>query len=92
MVTIKPRFIALAAALLLSGCGLFAASDQYGNRYGGIFDFGNQYGWQLAACDSEMAANPVPVPERKRAMECCMWRHGVPIDNPAGCSLPPQAG
>jgi hypothetical protein len=89
---IKPGLVALAAALALQGCAAFGIADRYGNRYGGFYDVGTQYSWQLATCDNELAADPVPVPERKRAMACCMWRHGVPIDDAGGCALPPRAG
>jgi hypothetical protein len=72
-------------ALALAGCSLVGLTDRYGNTYGGWYNPGQQYGWQLAACDREVAAGTVPAPERKLAMRCCMWRRGVPIDDPADC-------
>jgi hypothetical protein len=86
------RFITLLGALALQGCGVFTLYDDYGNGYGGFFDYGSQYRWQLAACESELAARAVPVLERKRYMQCCMWRHGVPIDDSQGCEAPPYSG
>jgi len=87
------QLVALAAALLsLQGCGFFWVDDDYGNSYGGIFDFGAQYRWQLATCQGELRSSSVADPLRKRWMECCMWRHGVPIDNSTGCEAPPFTG
>jgi hypothetical protein len=90
------RRLALAvlaiAGLTLQGCGLFELDDSYGNTYGGFFNYGNQYQWQLATCQNEVAANAVAEPLRPRYMQCCMWRHGVPIDNANGCEAPPYSG
>ena len=85
-------FIALLGALALSGCSLFEVEDPYGNSYGGFFDHGSRYSWQLAPCENEINAHNVPEPLRKRYMECCMWRHGVPIDDAKGCEAPPYSG
>lgn len=84
--------VALLAALALQGCSFFELDDQYGNSYGGFFDYGSQYRWQLATCENEIAAASVPEPLRVRYMQCCMWRHGVPIDNSTGCEAPPYSG
>jgi hypothetical protein len=84
--------IALFAVLALQGCGLFELDDHYGNSYGGFFDYGSQYRWQLATCQDEMTAHPVPEAQRQRYMQCCMWRHGVPIDDSTGCEAPPYSG
>jgi hypothetical protein len=73
----------LAAALALSGC---AVSDRYGNTYGGFYNPGDHYAWQLQTCDQEIAASAIAEPQKKRAMQCCMWRHGVPIDDSTGCT------
>lgn len=84
--------IALLSALALQGCSFFEVDDQYGNSYGGFFDYGSQYRWQLATCQDEIAAGSVPEQQRKRYMQCCMWRHGVPIDDSTGCEAPPYSG
>lgn len=90
--TRKLAFLALLGAVLLSGCSLFRVKDEYGNTYGGFFDYGNQYRWQLAPCQDEINARAIPDPLRKRYMQCCMWRHGVPIDDATGCEAPPYSG
>ncbi len=84
--------LALLGAAVLQGCGLFTVYDDYGNGYGGFFDYGGQYRWQLATCQSDLTARAVPELQRKRFMQCCMWRHGVPIDNSTGCDAPPLSG
>jgi hypothetical protein len=86
------RCSVLLLALALQGCGLFSISDKYGNSYGGFYDYGNKYQWQLATCQDEVTAHAVVDPFRKRYMECCMWRHGVPIDDSNGCTAPPYSG
>jgi len=88
-VTRTAAVIALLGALALPGCSL---DDQYGNHYGGFFDYGNQYQWQLATCQNKITARAVPAPPRQRYMQCCMWRHGVPIDDSTGCEAPPYDG
>jgi hypothetical protein len=82
------RAAGLALALGLAGCSLVSLSDRYGNTYGDWYNPGQQYGWQLATCDQEVAAGTVAAPGRKLAMRCCMWRHGVPIDDPDACQAP----
>jgi hypothetical protein len=88
----KLGFVVVFGALALQGCGLFTITDRYGNVYGDFSNYGNQYEWQLATCDKEMARSTIPEGAKKRAMECCMWRHGVPIDDPKGCEAPPYNG
>ncbi len=85
-------FLVVLSALALQACGVFSISDRYGNSYGGFYDYGNRYEWQLATCDKETAAAAIPESVKKRAMECCMWRHGVPIDDSKGCEAPPYNG
>jgi hypothetical protein len=84
--------VAFLAAFAISGCSLVEATDDYGNTYGDFFNYGNQYHWQLATCQKEVAADAVAEPLRKRYMQCCMWRHGVPIDDSNGCEAPPYSG
>ena len=84
--------LVLVSALSLQACGLFSISDSYGNRYGGFYDYGNRYVWQLDTCEREMRVSTIPAAAKKRAMQCCMWRHGVPIDDPKGCEAPPYSG
>ena len=79
------RLAVLATALALQGCNVVQISDRYGNTYGGFYDHGGQYAWQLETCDREIAAATLADPQKKRAMECCMWRHGVPIDDATAC-------
>ena len=83
------RVVVLFSALALAGCGFFTIEDQYGNSYGGFFDHGNRYSWQLATCEADSGLAEAQSGERKRWMECCMWRHGVPIDDANGCNAPP---
>ena len=84
------RFAVLLAAVTLQGCGWFTISDQYGNSYGGFFNYGNQYSWQLATCQNDPALAKAAPGDQKRWMQCCMWRHGVPIDDDTtGCAAPP---
>ena len=83
------RCAILLVMLALQGCGVFGVSDEYGNYYGGFYDYGNKYEWQLATCRDDMSAHPVADSLRPRAMQCCMWRHGVPIDDSTGCTAPP---
>jgi len=84
--------LGLLGAFALQGCGLFALDDQYGNSYGGFFDYGSQYGWQLATCQKDVAAASIAEQLRPRWMQCCMWRHGVPIDDSTSCEAPPYSG
>jgi hypothetical protein len=84
--------IALLGALTLQGCSLVEVDDPYGNSYGGFFDYGSQYRWQLATCQDELGAHGVPAELAKRYMQCCMWRHGVPIDDSTGCEALPYSG
>ena len=88
----KLAFLVLMSAFTLQACALFTLSDAYGNHYGGFSDYGNRYTWQLATCEKEMAVSTIPETAKKRAMQCCMWRHGVPIDNSKGCEAPPYSG
>ena len=83
------RLAILLPALALTGCSFFQISDEYGNTYGSFFDYGNQYMWQLAACQADPGLVETPTAHRGRWMQCCMWRHGVPIDDSTGCAAPP---
>ena len=83
------RVAILLSTLSVSGCSFFQVSDEYGNTYGSITDFGNQYAWQLSTCEADPGLVEATAPDRKRWMECCMWRHGVPIDDSTGCAAPP---
>lgn len=80
------RLFWLASALALGSCGFASITDEYGNSYGGYYNPGSQFQWQLAGCQQEILAGTIPLPARKLAMRCCMWRHGVPIDDPQSCT------
>ena len=82
--------IALLGALALQGCATI--TDSYGNTYGGFYDYGNKYAWQLATCEGEVTERNIDAPLRQRYMQCCMWRHGVPISSSTGCQAPPYSG
>ena len=83
------RSLVLLVALALQGCHLFAIKDEYGNYYGGFYDYGNTYAWQRQTCAADLAAHNVADELKKRYLQCCMWRHGVPIDDSTGCAAPP---
>jgi hypothetical protein len=83
------RAAILLAAFSLSGCSLIQISDEYGNTYGSITDFGNQYAWQLSTCEADPGLVEALSKDRGRWMQCCMWRHGVPVDDSTGCAAPP---
>ena len=76
----------LSAAFVLQGCSEFTIADSYGNSYGSFYDYGNKYSWQLATCEGEVKERNIDDPARKRYMQCCMYRHGVPIMNSSGCA------
>ena len=86
------RRLVLALLLAVTGCSMVQLTDPYGNVYGDWYDHGNQYRWQLTTCEQEIVDRNVPNGERKGFMRCCMWRHGVPIDDPKGCEAPPYNG
>ncbi len=69
------------AALALGGCSAFQIQDSYGNRYGGWYEHGDRYRFQLALCERETAAASVAAAQRPASMRDCMWRNGVPKDN-----------
>ena len=79
----------LVFLLVLTGCGTFdpiyAVQDSYGNRYGGYYEHGDNYSWQLQTCERETASPAIPSPQRPYHMRCCMWHHGVPIAHPETC-------
>jgi hypothetical protein len=83
------RLAILLLAVVLQGCGYFSVSDSYGNTYGGFFDYGNKYLWQMATCEADPGLVEAPASDRQRWMQCCMWRHGVPVEDPNGCAAPP---
>lgn len=70
---------------LIAGCSLVTISDPYGNLYGNWYNHGGQYTWQLSTCEAQMKTQAVPPMERKHAMRCCMWGHGVPVTDPQSC-------
>ena len=61
-------------------------TDPYGNQYGGWYNHGANYRWQMTTCEQAIDDQAVPNAERKLFMRCCMWRHGVPIDDAQTCS------
>jgi hypothetical protein len=71
----------VALALLLGGCSAFQIEDSYGNRYGGWYEHGSQYQYQMALCERQTAASSVPAAQRPAYMRECMWSHGVPRGN-----------
>jgi hypothetical protein len=71
--------------LAAAGCSLVQLTDPYGNVYGDWYNHGAQYRWQMTTCEQEIVDRNVPNAERKAFMRCCMWRHGVPIDDAASC-------
>ena len=75
----------LLLLLGLGACTTFSLVDPYGNVYGGWYNHGGAYRWQLDTCEQEVSQGAVPNPGRKLYMRCCMWRHGVPIDDPESC-------
>jgi hypothetical protein len=77
--------LAASATFALAACGMFVLTDPYGNSYGGWYDHGEQYRYQLVACEQAIDDEHVPNAKRKHFMRCCMWRHGVPIDDPETC-------
>ena len=79
------RFRLLLLPLALACCSLVTTADRYGNTYGDWYNHGSQYGWQLSLCENTLDAQHVVPQDRKLAMRCCMWRHGVPIDDPQSC-------
>jgi hypothetical protein len=76
----------LVLAFVVGGCGLVQLADPYGNVYGDWYNHGQQYRAQLATCEHEIDQRGVPDPRRKGFMRCCMWRHGVPIDDAGACA------
>ncbi|MDE2165890.1 MAG: hypothetical protein KGJ66_06085 [Alphaproteobacteria bacterium] len=79
--TILAAAVAIALAGALGGCSAFQIQDSYGNRYGGWYEHGDQYRYQLAVCERETGAVSIAPAERPGYMRQCMWRHGVPRDN-----------
>ena len=71
--------------LVLVACGVAAISDRYGNQYGDWYNPGSGFRWQLDLCEHQVEAQASPLPERKLAMRCCMYAHGVPIDDAQHC-------
>jgi hypothetical protein len=80
------RAVAPAVVFLLAACGAFALTDPYGNHYGDWYNRGADYRWQLTTCEQEIVDGAVRNAERKHFMRCCMWRHGVPIDDAQSCA------
>jgi hypothetical protein len=81
----RPLHVAPLLILLLASCSLVQLTDPYGNVYGDWYDHGNQYRWQLTTCEQEIDTRGVPNAGRPLFMRCCMWRHGVPIDDAGSC-------
>lgn len=82
------RGIVLAAlAVALAACSNpFGIADSYGNDYGGWYNPGGQFAWQLDLCEKQMETQNVPPMQRKLAMRCCMRDHGVPTEDTEGCA------
>jgi uncharacterized protein YceK len=79
--------VVLICAAALSGCSsVYDVTDSYGNSYGNFWNSGQNYQWQLAACEKETADRDISPPTRPYHMRCCMYHHGVPIDNPQTCT------
>ncbi len=72
-------------ALMLGACAAAAITDRYGNQYGGWYNPGENFRWQLEACDAELGRQEIAPDRRKLAMRCCMWTKGVPINDPQDC-------
>ena len=79
------RKTVLMLALAAGGCSLVTLTDPYGNRYGDYYNHGANYRYQLTTCEQEIDDHAVPNAGRKLFMRCCMWRHGVPIDDAQSC-------
>jgi hypothetical protein len=77
---------ALAAMFVLAACSLVTLTDPYGNRYGDWYNHGANYRWQMTTCEQAIVDAAVPNAGRKQFMRCCMWRHGVPIEDAQSCS------
>ncbi len=71
--------------LALGGCSAGTIEDQYGNQYGSLYNPGQNFRWQLETCEREMDTYSVPLRDRPYAMACCMWLHGVAMDEPPQC-------
>jgi len=69
----------------LAACGATVISDRYGNEYGDWYNPGGDYRWQLDLCERQAEARDIPLADRKAAMRCCMYAHGVPIGDPQNC-------
>ena len=72
--------------LMLAACSAITLTDPYGNRYGDWYNHGADYRWQMVACEQEIVDRAIANAERKHFMRCCMWHHGVPIDDQQSCS------
>jgi hypothetical protein len=79
------RAAAAACCVALAGCSLYVLTDPYGNQYGGWYNPGANDRYQLVTCEHEIDEQKVPDAGRKDFMRCCMWRHGVPIDDARSC-------
>ncbi|HXQ52770.1 MAG TPA: hypothetical protein VN802_16875 [Stellaceae bacterium] len=73
-------------ALALGACSVVTLTDPYGNQYGGWYNHGANYRWQMTTCEQAIDDQAVPNAERKHFMRCCMWRNGVPIEDAQTCS------
>ncbi len=73
--------------LVLGGCGGGPGSieDHYGNSYGDFYNPGRDFAWQIRTCEQEMESYNIPLTTRPYAMQCCMWLHGVAMDEPPQC-------
>lgn len=80
--TILAAAVVIALAGALGGCSVFQIQDSYGNRYGGWYEHGDQYRYQLALCEQQTAAaSSILVALRPAYMRECMAQHGVPTGN-----------
>lgn len=79
--------VVLLGVLPLAGCSsVYGVTDSYGNTYGNFWNSGQNYQWQLDLCEKETADPAISPPTRPYHMRCCMYHHGVPIDNPQTCT------
>ena len=73
----------------LSGCSFFQISDEYGNTYGGLADFGNQYAWQLSTCEADPGLVEAPSPIASAGCNAACGATACRSTIPTGCDAPP---
>jgi hypothetical protein len=77
----RAAWLWLTLALTLGGCSVFQIQDSYGNRYGGWYEHGDQYRYQMTLCEQQTNSAAIAPAQRPATMRQCMWSHGVPQDN-----------